>query len=167
HREMAVRPAKRAGYGSEACGEVTWGGEPIGFVGMLDRAVADRLDLRHLPAIAEVDLEPLIAGYQPVPTVTPLSRFPAVRRDVSLLVAEEVRYDQLAGLAQELKLPDLEAIEHAATYRGKPLPAGQKSVTLTLVFRKPEGTLTREEADAAVQQVIATAGQRLGARLRA
>ena len=64
-------------------------------------------------------------------------------------------------------MADLEAIEHAATYRGKPLPAGQKSVTLTLVFRKPEGTLTREEADAAVTRVVHEASAKLGATLRA
>ena len=63
--------------------------------------------------------------------------------------------------------PAPEAIEHAATYRGKPLPAGQKSVTLTLVFRKPEGTLTREEADAAVTRVVHEASAKLGATLRA
>jgi phenylalanyl-tRNA synthetase beta chain len=159
-------PAERAGFARGACGQVFWGGEPIGYIGMLDRPTADLVDLRHLPAIADVELEPLLDAYQPVPVMKPLSRFPAVRRDVSLQVDEAVRYEQLESLVRELKLAHLEALEHAATYRGKPLPAGQKSVTLTLVFRKAEGTLTREEADAAVSRVVQLAGERLGAILR-
>ena len=67
-----------------------------------------------------------MSGYRPVPELPTLARFPAARRDLSLVVAEDVRYDQLAGLAREIEMPDLEAVEHAATYRGKPLPAGQK-----------------------------------------
>lgn len=165
-REIKVEPAKRAGFASGACGQVFWGGEPIGYVGILDRAAADLVDLRHLPAIAEVRLDALLNAYKPVPTMKPLSRYPAVRRDISLQVSDDVRYEQLELLVRDLKLADLEALEHAGTYRGKPLPAGEKSVTLTLVFRKPDGTLTREEADAAVQQVVHAASTRLGARLR-
>ena len=165
-RDVKAVPAARVGFGRGACGQVFWGGEPIGFVGMLDRAAAELLDLRHLPAIAEVKLEALLDAYQAVPVMKPLSRFPALRRDVSLQVDEAVPYEQLESLVRELKLADLEALEHAATYRGKPLPEGQKSVTLTLVFRKAQGTLTREEADAAVSRVVQRAGERLGAKLR-
>lgn len=165
-RRITIEPAEHPGYGKSASGRVLWGGATIGNIGLLDQSVADLVDLRHLPAIAEVQFDALIDAYQAVPAMKPLSRYPAVRRDISLQVGDAVRYDQLEALVRDLKLPDLEAMEHATTYRGKPLPPGEKSVTLTLVFRKPEGTLTREEADAAVQKVVQAAGARLGAKLR-
>lgn len=165
-RKIKVEPSQRAGFASGACGHIRWGGQSIGYIGMLAPAAADLADLRHLPAIAELELLTLVDGYQPVPAMKPLSRYPAVRRDVSLLVSEQVRYEQLESLVRELKLADLEALEHATTYRGKPLQAGQKSVTLTLVFRKAQGTLTGEEADEAVARLVELASERLSARLR-
>ena len=152
-RPIRVEPAGRAGFGEGACGRVFWGEAEIGYVGKLARPVADKLDLRILPAACELDLDALIDGYRPVPTLRPLPRSPAARRDVSLAVADAVRYDQLAALATELQLDDLEAVEHAATYKGKPLAADQKSVTLTLVFRREGATVSREEADAAIARL--------------
>src|SRR5690606_20315197 len=85
-RPVKVVPARRTGFGAQACGEVIWGDTSIGFIGKLDRPAADLLDLRELPAICEIDADALIAGYKPVPQLHTLPRFPAVRRDVSLLV---------------------------------------------------------------------------------
>ena len=61
----------------------------------------------------------------------------------------------------------MEDLEYVTTYRGKPLEKGQKSVTVTLVFRSPTGTLTSEQVDAIVQRVIEAAKSQLGAILRA
>lgn len=165
-RSVKVVPSHRPGFGNEACGQVMWGETAIGFIGKLDRAVADLLDLRELPAICEVDADALVAGYQPIPQLHALPRFPAVRRDVSLLVANDLPYDRIASLVEGLELPDVETVEHASTYRGKPLAKDQKSVTLTLVFRNPQRTLSREDADAAIARLVAAAGEKLGAQIR-
>jgi phenylalanyl-tRNA synthetase beta chain len=61
----------------------------------------------------------------------------------------------------------LESIEYVTTYRGKPLEAGTKSVTITLVFRSATTTLTSEAVEDAVQKVTAAAKANLGATLRA
>jgi phenylalanyl-tRNA synthetase beta chain len=96
-----------------------------------------------------------------------LPRYPAVRRDLSLVVNESVRYEQIESLARGLSLENLEDIEYVTTYRGKPLEKGTKSVTITLVFRSPTATLTSEQADAPVQRMVDAARQQLGATLRA
>lgn len=165
-REITVVPATRAGFGARACGEVRWGNETVGFVGVVDRAVAERVGLRGMPAMAELWLEPLIAGMRPVPTLVPLPKYPAVRRDLSLLVNETVRFAEIESVVRELKLDALEAVEFVTTYRGKPLEKGQKSVTIALAFRRPDGTLTSGEVDERVAAVTASAGARLGATLR-
>ena len=165
-KSVTIEPADHVGFGRGACGRITWGGDTIGHLGLLDQAIADALDLRHVPAICELSLEPLIAGHVAIPTNKPLSRFPAVSRDVSLVVSEDVKYADLAGLVESLDLAHLEQVAHATTYRGKPLSKGQKSVTLTLTFRSGEGTLTREDADTQMAKVLGAAKQKYAADVR-
>jgi phenylalanyl-tRNA synthetase beta chain len=165
-RSVKIIPTERAGFAAGACGRIHWGSEPIGYLGKVDRAVAEQLSLRELPVAAELELLPLLAGAQHVPQLHPLPRFPAIRRDLSLVVPESSRYEQLEELIGELKITDLERVEYVTSYRGKPLDAGQKSVTVTLVFRSASGTLTSEAVEGSVQKVIESAKSNLGAILR-
>jgi len=66
----------------------------------------------------------------------------------------------------EVKPEGLEAVDYVTTYRGKPLEAGVKSMTITLVFRSPTATLTSEAVESSVQKVVDAAKAKLGATLR-
>ncbi|HWE96694.1 MAG TPA: phenylalanine--tRNA ligase subunit beta [Tepidisphaeraceae bacterium] len=153
-RSVAVVPDSRAGFAAAASGRVEWGGVAIGHLGRIDRAVAGKLSLREIPAAAELDLEPLLAGMQHVPQLRPLPKFPAVRRDLSLVVPEPTRYEKIESLIRGAQPRDMEDLQYVTTYRGKPLEKGSKSVTVTLVFRSPTETLTGEQVDASVQRVM-------------
>ncbi|MEM6560734.1 MAG: phenylalanine--tRNA ligase subunit beta, partial [Planctomycetota bacterium] len=166
-RPLTVEPGQRAGFGKQACGVLHWGGAAIGHVGMCARGVAEKLGLREPVAIAELDLEPLIAGRVAEPALTPIPKLPAVRRDLSLLLGEEVAYADVDAAIRAADLPDLEAVEHVTTYRGKPLKHGQKSLTLQLVFRNPEKTLKGEDVDAAMAKAQSAAAEKVGAEVRA
>ena len=113
------------------------------------------------------ELLPLVEGAQRVPKQRPLPTFPPVRRDLSLVVPESMRYERIESLISGLQPPLMEELEYVTTYRGKPLEKGQKSVTVMLVFRSPTQTLTTEQVDATVQRVIDAAKSELGATLRA
>ena len=165
--EIRVIPEPRPGYSRAASGRIEWGGQAVGYLGKIDRAVTDKLGLREIPAAAELDLLPLVEGAQRVPQQQPLPTYPAVRRDLSLVVPESVRYERIESLIRDLKPESLEDLEYVTTYRGKPLEKGQKSVTVTLVFRSPTETLTSEQVDATVQRMIEAAKSQLGATLRA
>ncbi len=165
-RPIAVVPEDRAGYAKGAAARIEWGGQTIGWFGKIDAKVLDKLSLRGRPAAAELELAPLLAGAQLVPQLQPLPRFPAVRRDLSLIVSEQTRYEQIAAVVAQAKPEMLENTEYVTTYRGKPLERGQKSVTITLVFRSPTTTLTSEQVEASVQRVIEVAKHELGAQLR-
>jgi len=164
---LTVTPDSHPGFAAGAAGRLVWKGQSIGFLGEIDRAVAGKLSLRDIPAAAEIDLAPLLAGARDVPQLKPLSRFPAVQRDVSLVVAENIRFEKIESLVRGLNLPFLESIEFVTTFRGKPLEAGFKSVTIALVFRSPSATLTGEQVEGSVQTVIETAKKTIGATLRA
>jgi phenylalanyl-tRNA synthetase beta chain len=163
---VAVVPDQRPGFSSAACGRVEWGGRAIGYIGKVDAAVAHKLDLRQTPAAAELELDPLIAGVGWLPQVKELARFPAVKRDLSLVVAQRVRYQEIEAVVRNLKVANLEDVEFVTTYRGKQLGEGNKSVTLELLFRSDAATLTSEAVEGSVQQVIAAAREKLGAVLR-
>jgi len=163
-RELKVIPDQRRGYAT--CARIEWGGETIGHVGRVDRAIVDKLGLHHTPAAAELELAPLLAGAQLVPQLKPLPRFPSIRRDLSLILGESTRYEQVESLIRTLGPEHLEDLEYVTTYRGKPLEKGQKSVTTTLIFRSATATLTSDQVEPAVQRVINAAKQQLGATLR-
>jgi phenylalanyl-tRNA synthetase beta chain len=165
-RGVAVVPSRHNGFARATCGRIEWGGKTIGHLGIVDRSIVDKLSLREAPAAAELEVAPLLAGAQHVPQLRALPRFPAVRRDLSLIVSEQTRYQQIESLVRDLKLEHLEDVEYVTTYRGKQLEKQKKSVTITLVFRSPTTTLTSEQVEASVQKVVNAARQRLSAALR-
>jgi phenylalanyl-tRNA synthetase beta chain len=159
-------PQGQRGFAAGACGAIQWGTEIVGHIGRIDRGIAEKLSLREQVMAAELELEPLLKFAQHVPQLHPLPRFPAVRRDLSLVVAESTAYEQIERLIRGLDLANLEDLEFVTTYRGKPLEKGSKSVTVTLIFRSPAATLTSEQVEGAVQKAVAAAQKELGAVLR-
>jgi len=159
-------PAVRPPFARGSSGRIEWGGEVIGHVGKLSAGVAAKLSLRDVPAAAELDLAPLLAGAQLVPQLRPLPEFPAAPRDLSLVVPESVRYEQIESLIGSVRPEALEQIRFVTAYRGKPLEKGTKSITVTLLFRSPTRTLTGEEVESAVAKVI-DAARKQGWTLRA
>jgi phenylalanyl-tRNA synthetase beta chain len=165
-KPVAVVPDERPGFATGACGRIEWDGAAIGFIGRIDKPVADKLSLREIPAAAELDLAPLVAGTQHVPQLRAVPRFPAVSRDITFDVADGTRYEAVESLIRKLELPFLEDVAYVTTYRGKQVEKGKKSVTTTLIFRSPTSTLTSEQVESAVQSVIDSAKSQLGATLR-
>jgi len=165
-RDVRVVPAVRPGFSCAASGRIEWGGQVVGYLGKIDRKVAEKLGLREVPAAAELELLPIIEGARRIPQQAELPTFPAIRRDLSLVVPESMRYEQIESLIREAKPESMEDLEYVTTYRGKPLEKGQKSVTVTFVFRSATETLTGEQVESALQRVIESAKSKLGAALR-
>jgi phenylalanyl-tRNA synthetase beta chain len=108
--------------------------------------------------VAEMDASAL----QPGPPVMqrPLPRFPAVERDLSVIVPAEVGGGDLEALVREAAGPRLAASRLSARYAGAPIPPGKVSVTFALVFQDPARTLTGEEVQSAVDAITAAARAR-------
>ena len=165
-RAVTITPADAPGFTKDAAGLVLWGGQQVGRMGQIAAAGCDLLSLRCRPFAAELDLSAMIAGCQHVPQLVHLPKYPAVRRDLSLILGETARYEEVEKLIRQLQLPDLENIEYVTTYRGKPLEKGQKSLTLTLVFRSSETTLTTGQVEDSVQRIMDAAKAQMNATLR-
>lgn len=165
-RSVRVEPAERAGFARGGCGVIRWGESVVGWVGQVSPGVCDRLGLRRAPMAAELLLDPLLDGAQHVPQLVPLPKFPAVRRDLSLVVADTLRYDAIESMIRSLSLPHLQSVDYLTTYRGKPLEPGTQSVTVTLVFRSDSSTLTSDAVDSVVALVVEAARAQLNASVR-
>ena len=143
---------------------VSLDGEALGVVGHLHPALAKALDLDSEVVVAEVDLAHLEA--RAVPKAGELSRFPSVRRDLAVVVSEDLPWGRLeaslraalGGLLREVAVFD--------RYAGKGLETGVKSLAMGLILQDVSRTLTDRDADQAVQAALAALERDCGARLR-
>lgn len=102
-----------------------------------------------------------------IPTYTPQSRFPAVERDLSLVVDQNLPWQAMAETVRAaLKASALVALTCADLYQGKGLEPGTKAWLLRLTFQAMDRTLVGSEVDGWVAGALAAA-ESLGARLRA
>lgn len=153
-------------YEPGACAGIVINGRRVGVIGLLSAAVQKQYDLARPVAIAEVGLDDLVALFPPKALVHALPEFPAIERDLSLIVAEQTAWAGIEQLVSGLKLPLLEGSSFVGTFRGQQVGAGKKSVTLRLRFRDHTRTLRHEEVDPQVATVIEKAKAELGAELR-
>ena len=95
-----------------------------------------------------------------------VSKFPSVRRDLSMLIDSSVTFDQLRLIAEQLKQSQLKDINVFDVYEGKNLPAGKKSYALSFNFLDEEKTMTDKQIDAIMQKLIINLEKEAGAEIR-
>ncbi len=143
-------------------------GQLLGYVGQLSAAGRKQADLRGPATVAELKLAPLFERAVLVPHYVPLPAFPAVSRDLNLVVDEAVLWAQVAATVRRQGGPQLESLEYRDTYRdAQRLGPGKKSLLFSIGLRWEEGTLTSQQADAVRDRIVAACRQEHGAELRA
>ncbi len=125
----------------------------LGWIGELHPEICRKLELRTAPVIFELDY---VSSFDAqLPDAEEVSRFPAIRRDLAVVVDETVTLDEIresvsfaaSGLLRELRVFDV--------YRGTGIEPGRKSVALGLILQETSRTLTDADADAVVAAVVA------------
>ena len=139
----------------------------IGVAGIVSQAVKDKFDFKDVtPSAAELDFELLSALQSGTVKVKPVPKFPAIERDLSIIVDEQVRWADIAAAVNKKSPSELEDVKFVGIYRGKGIPAGKKSLTLTLRFRDQDGTLTHEAVDCLQADILNSLTESTGAQLR-
>jgi len=154
------------GYEHQAVAELLLDGESVGVVGLVAREILDRYGIEKPIAAAALNYDRILAKSDQEPTYTPLPRFPAMRRDLSLIVDNAVTWKQLADAVESVDQPLRAEIDYVTTYRGKPIAADKKSVTLSVTYRSPDGTLRSEQVDDEIAALVAAAKTAFDAELR-
>jgi len=140
-------------------------GETVARFGQLDPAVAGRRKLKQEVFVAEVSLDRLYRRALREPRYRPLSRFPAVERDFSLLLPGEVSFDRIRQAIAALGIAELRRHEPVEIFRGGNVPAGFYSLLLRATFQSNDRTLRDDEVTGWSQQLV-RALEALGASLR-
>ncbi len=138
----------------------------IGEFGQLLPSLAKRYDLRDAVLLAELNLDLLLARRNPSKNFKPLPPFPAIRRDIALLVGEGTTHEAVLQVVKQAKPANLESVELFDVFRGRNVPAGQKSMAYAFTYRSPERTLTDAEANSAHERVVSELKQKLQAVIR-
>ncbi len=141
-------------------------GGGAGVFGEIHPAVADRLGLPRGTLLGELDLAPLFAAGAAA-RFEGLPRYPAVLRDLALVVDAGRSAAEVATLLREAGGELLEALLLFDVFEGGSLPAGKKSLAFSLRFRAADRTLTDDEVAKSHAALVAAAEQGLGATLRA
>jgi phenylalanyl-tRNA synthetase beta chain len=139
-------------------------GAEVGWVGALHPAIEERLDLEGKVFVFELRVSGIRQGR--VPAFDELSKYPASRRDIAILVDEGVTAQavedcirvQGGELLRETRLFDV--------YRGKGIPDGKKSMALGLILQDFSRNLTESVVDETVSKIVSELKRRLGATLR-
>jgi phenylalanyl-tRNA synthetase beta chain len=129
-------------------------------------AQARKLDLRDPVFVAELPLDPLLASSPPKKVFRELPKYPAVVRDVAVVVDESVRHGDILAAIENNRNKFLERVELFDIYRGNSVATGKKSMAYSLTFRATDRTLTDAEVNAAHDQIKRLLQQTLQCEIR-
>jgi phenylalanyl-tRNA synthetase beta chain len=134
------------------CAAVFLDARQLGFVGELHPSVVAGANLEGRLAAIEIDLDPVLAAAEVI-RAHPLPRFPAIERDLAVVVEDHVSAGALLTTIKEAGRDVLERARPFDEYRGAQVPEGHKSVAFALTFRSPERTLTDAEMDEVMAEI--------------
>jgi phenylalanyl-tRNA synthetase beta chain len=158
HRESWLVPGRSAA--------VLARGEQIGVIGQLAPAIAEAHGLPGNDAVyvAEIDLDAAdnLAPKEDM-RIEPLPRYPSVTRDISMLVDAALSADAVRATVRDAAPPTLVQVREFDRYQGKGIPEGKVSLSLRLMFRASDRTLTDAEVQSAMDGVLAALKDRHGA----
>ena len=139
-------------------------GKVIGWIGELHPAWLAKYELPSAPVAFELDVDAISEG--PLPVYSELSRFPALIRDLAVVVAENVSAQSLLDAMKSCDLESLRDVQLFDVYQGKGIEPGQKSLAFRVVMQDTSKTLTDEEADFVMARLMEILASRSGAKLR-
>ena len=157
--EAAGHPALQAGQAAKISGN----GQLIGWIGALSPHLQKKLSL---PKLFLFELNQSDIEQRKVSSYESFSSFQASQRDIALVVAKDVNADQLIHAIQSLNQDHLIKVNLFDVYEGKHIEKGKKSVALNLTFQSNEATLTDEQLNQKVEDIVTHLESKFSAKLR-
>jgi phenylalanyl-tRNA synthetase beta chain len=139
-------------------------GVEVGVFGKLHPSVAKQLGIKKDVFVFELNAELVFASQ--VPTATDVSKFPAIRRDIAVVVDADIPVSRIVSSVESAAPSLITNVVIFDIYRGSGIEAGRKSIALGLILQETSRTLTDEDADSAMDAAVRKLQQEFAARLR-
>jgi len=141
-------------------------GVQLAQIGEIHPDVAEKFDISSRVYVAEIDIDALRPLEKPLYGVKPLPKFPAVTRDIAVVVDEAVGVGTMLETIRKAGGKTLESVKLFDIYRGEKLGANKKSVAYAMAFRASDRTLTDEEIAGSMAKILKALEGEFGAELR-
>ena len=145
----------------------TSSGRQLGTMGIVSPKICKELDIETDVYYAELSWTLLMKEIKKSKvTFSEISKFPAVKRDLALLLEKNVQFAEIEKIATESERKLLKDVALFDVYEGKNLPAGKKSYAVSFYLQDEGKTLNDKQIDAIMKKIQTNLGQKLGAQLR-
>ena len=143
------------------------GGKLLGEMGIVSKKVAKRCDVETEVYFADLNWSALMKAVRKNSvSYTEISKYPAVSRDLALLIDKDVEFSRIEQIAYQTEKKLLKKVELFDVYEGKNLPAGKKSYAVNFILQDEEKTMGDKQIDAIMQKLITNIKKQLNAELR-
>jgi phenylalanyl-tRNA synthetase beta chain len=139
-------------------------GKKLGVVGEVHPKVRENFEIAEPAYLFEIDLAALVPFTMAQRTFKPIPRFPAVVRDIALVVGAEITHRRVRDIIRTFSL--VEQVALFDVYSGEPVPPGKKSLAYRITFQSPTQTLTDEAVNKILQQILEKLSREVDATLR-
>lgn len=146
--------------------EISAKGKAVGYVGEIHPNVTEKYSIGTKTYVAVIEVEALIEGAEFNRTYKALPKFPAMQRDIAMLVKDSVIVKDIESIIKEKGGKLLESVQLFDVYKGKQIEDGYKSVAYNISFRANDRTLTDEEVNSPMKKILVELESKLGAQLR-
>jgi len=141
------------------------GDQVLGFLGQVHPVTAKVYDIPET-YVAELNLSAIEAALQPAEAFVEITKFPAVSRDIALLLKAEVTHQDVVDAIKAAGVKRLTAIKLFDVFSGEKLGLGMKSMAYSLTFQNPEDSLTDEEVARYMEKIQASLEEKVNAEVR-
>lgn len=140
-------------------------GQVIGFVGQVHPVTAKDYNIPET-YVAEINLTAIEKAIQPAKPFVEITKFPAVTRDIALLLKAEISHKEVVAAIEAARVKRLTDIKLFDVFSGEKLGLGMKSMAYTLTFQNPENTLEDEEVARYMEKIQKSLEETIGAEVR-
>lgn len=145
---------------------VSLAGKAVGYIGEVHPNVCDAYHIEEKVFVAVIDMKSLLKKASLDHKYTPVPKYPAVNRDVAMLIKETVLVGAIEKVVRQRGGNLLESLELFDVYQGSQIEAGYKSVAYALSFRASDRTLKDKEINKTMTKILNGLETELGATLR-
>ena len=145
----------------------TKGGKLLATIGIVTKKILKAFDIDNDVFYADLNWQQLMKAIKSVKiSYKEISKFPAVRRDLALLLDKKIQFAEIEKIAYETEKKLLKEVELFDVYEGKNLEAGKKSYAVSFLLQDENQTLNDKQIDKIMQKLIANLQTKLDAKLR-